>query len=145
MNKSPYKGFIFLNGKEIKHKYRYSNSKLTQFFSRPFESIRAGISVNLPRNWLRCDGYLSWAKHKNALHIYAIKTRCGVPYARWKKLYEETEKIARKLKAKKLEIIVVPLGIKNHLPLRLLNWDWHEAKQTFLYKILRQKRFEKIL
>jgi len=145
MNKQPYKGFIFLNGKEIKYEYNYSNSKLARFFSRQFESIRAGIGVNLPRNLLACDGYVSWAKHKNTLHWYAVKTRCDVPYVRWKKLYAELVKLARQLKVEKIEGIVVPIGIKNHMPARLVHWGWKETKRTLPDKILRRRRFEKKL
>ena len=131
--KSICSGFIYLDGNTITHKAK-------RFL---FEGLRSGIGVNLPRSWMRHDGYVSWAIHDDVFHWYAIKTKCGVPYSRWKKLYLALEKLAKKYHTKKMEILVLPIGVKNHLPDRLRKWGWKETKKTFLDKILRRKRFEK--
>lgn len=130
--KSPCSGFIYLDGSAITYKFK-------RLF---FEGIKSGISVNFPRGWMRHDGYVSWTVHGNVLHWYAVKTKCGVSYSRWKKLYTELVKLAKKYHVKKMEILVLPIGVRNNLPNRLRKWGWKEVEQTFLDKILRRRRFE---
>ena len=137
-SKPTYGGFIYLDGDMITHKRKQALFCLV-------EGLRAGISVYLPRDGMRHDGYASWAICGEVFHWYAVKTRCTVPYSRWKKLYAELEKLAKKHGAKKMEILVLPIGVKNHLPDRLRKWGWTEAKQTLTDRALRRKRFEKIL